>query len=66
MDNYSVLIFCACNLINVYCLHMCKIRPTHEQTTILLDQLQKHFLVISHVPGGGGGRCTIIEMICRL
>ncbi len=29
-------------------------RPTHEQTTILLDQLQKHFLVISHVPGGGG------------
>ena len=30
-------------------------RPPHEQTKILLDQLQKHFLVISHVPRGGGG-----------
>ena len=31
-----------------------KYRPTHEQTTILLDHLQKHFfLVISHEPEGG-------------
>ena len=41
-------------------------RPTHEQTNIILDQLQKHlFLVISHVPGGGGG-CTIVEIICLI
>ena len=40
-------------------------RPTPEQTNILLDQLQKHFfLVISHVPGGGGG--TIIAIICLI
>ena len=40
--------------------------PTHEQTNILLDQLQKHFfLVISHVPGGGGYN-SIIEIICLI
>ena len=38
-------------------------RPTHEQTNILLDELQNtFFLVISHVPGGG----TLIEIICLL
>ena len=33
-------------------------RPTHEQTNILLDQLQKHFFLVmyvSHVPWEGGG-----------
>ena len=35
-------------------------RPTHEQTNILLDQLQKHFF--SHITCTGGGGYTIIEM----
>ena len=35
-------------------------RPNHEQTTILLDQLQKHFF--SHITCTGGGG-TIIEKL---
>ena len=56
--------FFLCNL--MYIVSICEnYRPTHEKTNILLDQLQKHFfLVISHVPGGGGG--TIIEIICLI
>ena len=30
-------------------------RPTHEQTNILLDQLQKHFFSHITCTGGGGG-----------
>ena len=39
-------------------------RPTHEQTNILLDQLQKHFFSHITCTGGGGGGYTIIEIIC--
>ena len=39
-------------------------RPTHEQTNILLDQLQKHFFI--HITCTGGGGCTIIEIICLI
>ena len=52
MDNYilTVLILCGCNLIYIVSI------ITNVQNYILLDQLQKTlFLVISHVPGGGGG-----------
>ena len=49
----TVLIFLNV-LLKVYCLNnmMCKITdPHYEQTNILLDQLQKHFLVIYTVYG---------------
>ena len=38
-------------------------RPTHGQTNILLDQLQKHFF--SHITCTGGGGSTI-ESICLI
>ena len=39
-------------------------RPTHEQTNILLDQLQNTFF--SHITCTGGGGGTIIEIICLI
>ena len=47
--------FCVYVILCILSQYVQNYRPTHEQTNILLDQLQKHFLSHITCTGGGGG-----------
>ena len=63
VDNYSLFGFFLHVILCILSQCVQNYRPTHEQTNILLDQLQNTFF--SHITCSGGGG-TIIEIICLL
>ena len=55
MDNYSLFLYFVHVILCILSPYVQNYRPNHEQTTILLDQLQKHFFSHITCTGGGGG-----------
>ena len=54
VDNYSLFGFCLHVILCILSQYVQNYRPTHEQTNILLDQLQNTFF-FSHITCTGGG-----------